>query len=156
MCSALAWLPAPARADDESATLGPGYWRAAVSPFSVHFRYSPEHQYVWALGVERQRLDDWLAGASYFSNSFGQPSAYLYIGKRFPGMFGQEQLFGQVSAGVLYGYVGQYKDKVPLNYKGFSPGLLASLGWQLNRQTSVAVHLLGDAGLMVQIAYDWR
>ena len=28
------------------------------------------------------------SGASFFSNSFGQPSTYLYVGKRFPAMFG--------------------------------------------------------------------
>ena len=135
--------------------LSPGHWRALVSPFSLHFRYSPEHKYVWALGAEHQRDDNWLAGASYFSNSFGQPSAYLYVGKRYPQIFGQPQLFAQWSAGLLYGYRGQYKNKVPLNYRGFSPGALVSLGWQFSQQTSATVHMLGDAGMMVQLAYEF-
>ena len=143
------------QADDGPGLLGPGHWRALVSPFSLHFRYSPEHKYVWALGVERQRDDNWLAGASYFSNSFGQPSAYLYVGKRYPQIFGQPELFAQWSAGLLYGYRGQYKNKVPLNYRGFSPGALVSLGWQFSQQTSATVHMLGDAGMMVQLAYEF-
>ena len=33
-----------------------------------------------ALGAERQGDTGWLYGGSYFSNSFGQPSAYAYVG----------------------------------------------------------------------------
>lgn len=133
---------------------GPGHWRLALSPFSLHFSNNPEHRYVWAIGMERQRPDNWLAGASYFSNSFGQPSAYVYLGKRFPALLNTPQLFGQVSAGVLYGYKGAYKDKVPLNFNGFSPGLLVSAGWQFTPRVSATAHMLGTAGLMVQLAYE--
>ncbi len=133
---------------------GPGFWRVGVSPFSHHFRYSAEHKHVWALAAERQTPDDWLAGASYFRNSFGQPSAYVYLGKRYPALFGQEEIFAQFSAGLLYGYRGKYQHKVPLNYNGFSPGALVSMGWQFNKNNSVTVHLLGDAAFMVQLAWD--
>ena len=133
-----------------------GHWRVAGSPFSQHFRPSEEHRPVWAIGAERQRDDDWLAGGSYFSNSFGQPSAYLYVGRRFPAMFGQQQLFGQLSGGLLYGYRGAYKDKVPLNYNGFSPGALVSLGWQFDKRFAMTAHMLGDAAVMLQLSYDLR
>ncbi len=153
----------PAAAADDPAgqglvarTMGEGYWRVAASPFSAHFHYNVEHRYVWAVAGEWQRNDNWLGGASYFSNSFGQPSAYLYVGKRFPAMFGVPELFGQLSGGLLYGYVGKYQHKVPLNYHGFSPGALVTMGWQFNKNTSAAVHLLGDAGFMVQLSYDLR
>jgi hypothetical protein len=143
-------------ATDSDAWAGDGHWRLGVSPFTHHFRYSNEHTHVWAVGLERQRPDNWLAGASYFRNSFGQPSAYLYLGKRFPGLFGVEQLFGQASAGLLYGYRGKYKNKVPLNVNGFSPGALVGMGWQFNRDTSVKLHMLGDAGVMFQLSYNLR
>lgn len=136
--------------------LGPGHWRLLVSPFSKHFRYSAEHKYVWALGAERQRDDGWLAGASYFTNSFGQPSAYGYVGKRWVGLLGEPQLFAQASAGVLYGYRGAYQTKVPLNYNGFSPGALVSLGWQFTEKAAVTAHLLGDAALMLQFSWDFK
>lgn len=141
---------------DSTAWGGPGYWRALVSPATQHYRYNPEHRPVWAIGVERQCADEWLAGGSYFSNSFGQPSAYLYIGQRTQGLLTQPKLFFQWSAGLLYGYRGKYENKVPLNVNGFAPGALVTLGWQFDKQTSVAVHALGDAGLMLQLAYDIR
>jgi hypothetical protein len=119
-------------------------------------RFSPEHADVWAVALERQRADHWLAGGSFFSNSFGQPSAYLYLGKRFPQVLGHEQLFGQLSGGLLYGYRGKYQNKVPFNHNGYSPGALASMGWQFNRQASLTVHALGDAAVMFQLAWDWR
>jgi hypothetical protein len=58
-----------------------------------------------------------------FSNSFGQPSAYAFAGQRYLDPFGFENWYLQWTAGLLYGYVGEYEDKVPLNYKGFSPGI---------------------------------
>jgi hypothetical protein len=132
----------------------PGHWRLAVSPVAKHFRPSDEHRRVWAIGVERQRADGWLGGASYFKNSFGQPSAYVYMGYHSPSLLGQPELFWQASAGVLYGYVGRYKSKVPLNWNGFAPGALVSVGWQFHKKSSAQLHLLGDAGVMLQLSYD--
>jgi len=137
--------------------LGEGYWRLVGSPYSHHWRYSDEHRRVWAIGAERQRSDNWLAGASYFRNSFGQPSAYLYAGKRYPGVWERHpQLFLQWSAGMLYGYRGKFEDKVPLNNNGFSPGALASAGWAFGNGAAVTAHFLGDAGVMFQLSFDLR
>ena len=38
-------------------------------------------------------------------------------------------------------------DKVALNVAGFAPGALVGLGWQIDKQSSATVHLLGDAAL---------
>jgi hypothetical protein len=143
-------------ATDEAAWKGEGYWRAAFAPYAPHFRPSDEHRPVWAVGIERQRPDRWLAGFSYFRNSFGQPSAYAYLGQRYTGLLDTEPLFFQWSAGILYGYKGKFKDKVALNVGGFAPGALVGLGWQFNRNASATVHLLGDAGVMFQLAWDYR
>jgi hypothetical protein len=144
------------RVTDSDAWYGPGRWRVLGSPYTQHYRYSAEHRHVWALGMEHQNDDMWLAGASYFTNSFGQPSAYAYIGHRTDGILGQPSVFFQWSAGIMYGYVGKYQSKVPLNVKGFAPGALLTLGWKYDRNTSFAVHALGDAGLMFQLSYDLR
>jgi hypothetical protein len=130
------------------------FWRLTFSPLTIHFHYEPDHRYVWSFGVERQWSNDWLAGLAYFRNSFGQPSGFAYVGKRFPGLFGKEQLFGQLSGGILYGYRGEYKDEVPYNHNGFSPGAVASLGWQVDRNSAVSVHFLGTAAFMIQLSYD--
>ncbi|MBC7942512.1 MAG: ABC transporter ATP-binding protein [Chitinophagaceae bacterium] len=144
------------RVSDGQAWQAEGHWRLALAPFAAHFRPSDEHQDVHALALERQCNDGWLAGASYFRNSFGQPSAYVYLGQRHTRLMGVPPLFFQWSAGLMYGYTGRYKDKVPLNIDGFSPGALVGLGWQLGRSSSAMLHLLGDAALMLQFSYDFR
>jgi hypothetical protein len=133
-----------------------GHTRIIFSPYTWHYRASAEHRDVYAIGVEQQRADQWLAGASLFRNSFGQPSAFVYLGRRFPELAGQPSLYGQVAAGVLYGYQGKYRSKVPLNVGGFAPGLVVSAGWQFAPRWSAIVHALGDAGLMFQLTYDLR
>jgi hypothetical protein len=132
------------------------HWRVALSPYTKHYRYSVEHRHVYAVALERHRDDGWLAGASMFRNSFGQPSSYVYLGRRFDNLFDQPQLFGQASAGMLYGYKGAYQTKVPLNFRGFSPGALLSMGWRSQGGVSIAGHLLGDAGVMLQLALDLK
>ena len=150
-CTAGAAHAADSLSNDEA-----GHWRLVVSPYTHHFRYSPEHRPVWALGVERQLDQKWLLGATYFSNSFGQPSGYLYTGHRYENLLGVQALFAQWSVGVLYGYKGKYQTKVPLNINGYSPGVLLTAGWRFNEQSSIALHLLGDAAVMLQLSWDFR
>jgi phage major head subunit gpT-like protein len=69
-------------------------------------------------------------------------------GQQFNNMLGNPKLFVKVTAGILYGYVGQYKDKVPLNHGGFSPAIIPSIGYRLTERDSVQVKVLGTAGLM--------
>lgn len=132
------------------------HWRLVASPYTHHFRFSAEHRPVWALGIERQRPDGWLAGASFFKNSFGQPSGYVYIGRRYEGLLLPAPMYLQWSGGIMYGYKGKYQTKVPLNFGGYSPGLLVSAGWQVDRHFSVQLNLLGDAAVMLQIGHAWR
>jgi hypothetical protein len=155
LAAAVAWAP-PAFADELEPYLGPGFWRLAVAPYSFHFRPSDEHETAYAVAIERQRPDQWMGGFSLFSNSFGQPSAYAYIGYRWPALFGQPRLFAQLTGGLMYGYVDQYEDKVPFNNNGFSPGAVATLGWNLAPKIDFAVHLLGDAAVMFQFSFDLR
>lgn len=133
-----------------------GHWRVSVSPYTYHWNFSEDHREVYAIALERQRADGWLAGASRFRNSFGQPSAYLYLGWRSGPLWEQEQLFWQWSGGLLYGYRGRFKDKVPLNVNGFSPGALLSLGWHTSERSAVMVHALAAAGVMLQLSWDLR
>lgn len=132
------------------------HWRLVLSPYTHHWRYSDEHSEVYALGIERQMQKGWLIGASYFRNSFGQPSAYAYLGRRYEHQLWLDPLYWQWSAGILYGYVGKYQRKVPLNVGGFSPGAVLSLGWNFTPQTAVQFNLLGDAAVMLQLSYAWR
>ena len=127
-------------------------WRVAFAPYAVHYSGDSEHKPVVLVGLERERPDGIVFGGSIFSNSFGQPSAYVYGGQRLFRWSPWEPLFAEWSAGILYGYVGQYKDKVPLNYKGFSPGITAGIGWQFTPTFAAQIHLLGNSGLLFSVS----
>ena len=131
-------------------------WRVMASPYTYHFSRDPNHRHVYMLGLEKQDAEAYIIGASLFQNSFGQPSAYLYGGKRFNGLTRFEPLFVQVTGGLLYGYKPPYDKKVPLNYKGFSPGAVLSVGWQFTTMLSAQANFLGNSALMFQVSADFR
>ncbi len=127
------------------------------SPFTQHFHPSSEHEDVWLLGLERERSSSQLAGVALFSNSFGQPSAYFYPwGKIYRDVLGRPELFVKVTAGVLYGYRGQYQDKVPFNHEGFSPAVVPAVGWDCRGRYQVQANLLGLNALMLQFTVGLR
>ena len=131
-------------------------WRVMASPYTYHWSKDPEHRGVYMIGLERQGADKVVWGGSYFRNSFGQPSGYLYGGKRYDGIFSQDKLFAQWTVGLLYGYKPPYDHKVPLNHNGFSPGAVVSLGWQFSPTWSGQVNVLGNSALMFQLSADFR
>jgi hypothetical protein len=53
----------------------------------------------------------------------------------------------------------EYEDKVPLNYKGFSPGFVPSLGYRFSKRIYGQLDLLGTSALMFTIVAplpkDW-
>ncbi|MEY4562512.1 MAG: hypothetical protein RLZZ618_1789 [Pseudomonadota bacterium] len=140
-------------AEPEASSDG-GHWRFLFSPYSYHYSRSDEHRPVWMIGGERQRADSYVLGAVYFSNSFGQDSAYAYVGQRFRKFSAYDQLFAQWTAGIMYGYKGEYADKVPFNHGGFSPGAVLTLGWQFTPRYAAQVNVLGNSALMFQLGVD--
>jgi hypothetical protein len=134
------------------------YWRLLGSPYTIHWHKdeNDEHEPVYMIGLERQRSDGWVWGGVYFSNSFGQPSAYVYLGEKVINFSRWDKLYFQWTAGILYGYKEPYEDKVPFNVNGFSPGVTVGLGWQFTREFSVQAVALGTAGLMFQLAIELR
>ncbi len=128
-------------------------WDFNVSPYSVHFSSSPDHKYVWLVGVERERTDGTITGAAYFSNSFGQPTGYIYPwGGVSKNILGVEHLYAKWTAGLLYGYKAPFEDKVPLNHNGFSPAIVPAVGYELAGGNKVQLNLFGTAGLMFQFS----
>jgi hypothetical protein len=122
-----------------------------VSPLTHHWNFSPEHRQVGLLAVHLELPDDRFCGLSVFSNSFGQPSVYAFTGARRPQLLGSERLYGSISAGVIYGYVGRYRDKVPVNIGGFAPAVIPGLGFQKSARTSAEIHFLGKSAVMIGI-----
>ena len=107
------------------------FWRVYVSPVTGHFSHSDDHHAVFAGGIERYQPDGFMVGAAGFRNSFGQPSANAYLGRRLDGVADIAELFVSFSGGVLYGYKDPYESKVPLNNNSVSPGAVAAIGWRL-------------------------
>jgi len=124
----------------------------AVSPYTYHWNYSPEHKPVFMVSMHEHLPGNRLCGISLFSNSFGQPSAYVYAGQQFDQLFGSPQLSLNVTAGILYGYVGQYKDKVPFNHHGFSPAIIPALSYSLGPRDALQLDILGKAAVMFAYA----
>jgi hypothetical protein len=118
------------------------------SPYTHHWSQSPEHKQVVLVAIDEQLPGNRLCGVSFFSNSFGQPSVYFYAGQQFNKLMGVPHLFAKLTGGIMYGYVAPYENKVPLNYKGFNPAIIPSLGYKLTQHDSLQVKFLGTAGLM--------
>lgn len=129
-------------------------WDLTLSPYTLHWNDSAEHKPVVLASLDRSVAGNRFCGMSLFSNSFGQPTAYVYAGQRWEPLMDNSKWFIKVTAGIFYGYVGKYKDKVPFNYNGFSPGIIPSFGYAISPTDSAQVLVLGNAGLM--FAYGHR
>ncbi len=141
-----------AAADEDSY----GYW-AFASPYTYHWsdENAKDHRSVVALSISRHLPNQRFCGASLFRNSFGQPSAYAFTGWFWPHpLQSHPEVYATVSAGIIYGYVGRFKDKVPLNFGGFSPVVIPTVGYRLTPQLAVEVQVLGTAAVM--FGTSWR
>lgn len=120
-----------------------------LSPFTYHFAHYSDHKPVVAMGIDvpTDPTGNFI-GASFFSNSFGQPSAYAYVGRKYLRPFGWSGIYWHVTAGIMYGYVEPYEHKVPFNSHGYAPAIVPTAGWQINRRSALEVSMLGFAGVM--------
>jgi len=125
-----------------------------VSPYTLHFSHDPAHKEVYMVGLEHERPSGVVWGAAVFDNSFGQPSVFAFGGQRLYRWSRWDALYAEWSVGLLYGYTGEYRHKVPLNVNGWSPGAVAALGWKFSRTIAGQVNLLGTSGLMFQLSVD--
>lgn len=123
-------------------------WELVAAPYTLHFRGGDDHKYVWLLGLERPRPDGSLWGGAVFNNTFGQPSGYLYYGHTWDDLFGRRGWYFKLTGGVVYGYTGKYRNRVPYNHGGFAPAIIPGLGYRFSERDAVQVSLLGFAGLM--------
>jgi hypothetical protein len=84
-----------------------------LAPDMIHFDPSPEHtKYSWLVGLEWIRDDDWLAGYSYFNNSFNQKSHYAYGGRVWPlGERNSPHWYFKLTGGLLIGYREQQRHR---------------------------------------------
>ena len=126
-----------------------------VSPYTHHWTASEEHKPVRAVSVSRLLPDTRFCGFSLFTNSFGQPSAYAFAGKYWPSpIASMPNVYVSLSGGIMYGYVGRFKNKVPLNVGGFSPVIVPAVGYRFNARTAIEMQILGTAAVM--FGATWR
>ena len=126
-----------------------------VSPYTHHWTASEEHKSVRAVSVSRLLPNTRFCGFSLFTNSFGQPSAYAFTGKYWPNPIdSMPNVYVSLSGGIMYGYVGRFKNKVPLNVGGFSPVIVPAVGYRLNASTAIEMQILGTAAVM--FGATWR
>ena len=127
-----------------------------IGPYVYHYHHNPEHNNKpWLTGLEWAPRNSWLDfGAVYFRNSFDQPSLYAYAGKRwFPG-HDEQGFYLKLTAGPLYGYRGQYEDKVPFNHDGLAWAIIPGIGYQY-RAVDAQFVFLGGAALLFTFGYDF-
>ncbi|HKB84128.1 MAG TPA: sn-glycerol-3-phosphate transporter [Burkholderiales bacterium] len=125
-------------------------------PYVRHFHDDPNHNdEPWLTGLEWQPSGSWLEyGAVFFRNSFYQPSVYTYVGKRWFAGADEQGLFLNVTGGPLYGYRGQYEDKVPFNQHGLTLAIIPGIGYQYRAATAQLV-FLGTAAILLAFGYDF-
>jgi len=135
----------------------------AYGPHVIHFHPSSEHV-AWnnlvalELQTNRTRIFDSTRatfGLAVFNNSFGQFSQYAYWGQIWDlKQAGPGTIYGKLTVGVLHGYKGDYQDKVPLNKFGYSPAIVPTIGYRIEK-VSGELALLGGNGLIFMVTYTF-
>ncbi len=149
------WEVCPGIDQPADASLDGRPFEVFVSPYTHHWTASEEHKPVRAVSVSRLLPNTRFCGFSLFTNSFGQPSAYAFTGKYWPRPIdSMPNIYVSLSGGIMYGYVGRFKNKVPLNVGGFSPVIVPAVGYRLNARTAIEMQILGTAAVM--FGATWR
>lgn len=93
----------------------------------------------------------WLVGGAAFRNSFGQQSTYIYGGLRHELTSGQHtSTYVKLTGGLLHGYRGEFRDKIPFNRLGVAPAVLPAIGVDY-RRVNLELIPFGKAGLMINV-----
>lgn len=122
-----------------------------TSFYGSHREAQPDHNNHFRLiNLEGQRSDNWLYGFAHFYNSFNQPSQYVYVGRQWRPFASYPLVHLKLTGGLLHGYKGEYRDKIPFNGSGVAPGLLPSIGISGKRFAGEFI-LFGTAGIMLTV-----
>jgi hypothetical protein len=125
-----------------------------ASPTTYHYHYKADHRPVWMIGGAVVEADGRLKGLSVFSNSFGQLSAYGFVGHKYVEPFGWTSAYWAWTAGLIYGYHGEYKDQAGISIGGFSPVIVPRLGYRVSPRVALELQPLGLAAMMFSVAID--
>lgn len=124
-----------------------GFWYAQTSVYTRHFSPDPEHNnHQDLIGIERNQASGWVFGGATLRNSFRQRSNYAYVGKRYDSR--DYPVYLKVTGGLLQGYRGDYKDKIPLNRYGVAPVIIPSIGTHYGPLAAELVFLGANAAMV--------
>ena len=124
-----------------------GFWYVQTSVYTRHFSPATQHNNNQDLiGLERNDASGWVFGGATFRNSFSQRSYYAYAGKRYD--MADYPVYLKLTGGVIQGYRGEYRDKIPLNRFGVAPVIIPSVGTHYGPVAAELV-LLGFNAAMV-------
>jgi hypothetical protein len=127
------------------------FWYVQTSVYTRHWNPDPaQTDSQQLIGLERNFKSGTLIGAATFRNSYSQRSYYGYVGKRWEN--DQYPVYVKLSGGLLEGYKGEYRDRIPLNRFGIAPVIIPSLGAHLGPIGAELV-ILGTAAAMVDVGY---
>jgi hypothetical protein len=127
------------------------YFQTSVA--TVHFNSDPNHDNTQNLIYGEYRFPNrWLAGqplvgASFFDNSFGQSSQFVFGGLLWRPSETVPEFYIKVAAGVIHGYSGEFQDKIPFNGSGYAPGIVPGVGYCYRRLCGEMI-LFGTAGML--------
>ncbi len=122
-----------------------------TSLYTHHFHFDPAHDDKQKLILGEWNITEkWLLGASFFDNSFGQPTQYIYGGYRYRPFAQVQPFYLKVSAGLVHGYKDPYRDKIPFNHSGIAPVVIPSLGYCFSRVCSELV-IVGGASVILTL-----
>lgn len=123
-------------------------WLLQTSIYTRHYHRNPEHNnHQHLIGLERHWSGPWLAGASFFDNSFNQSTQYVYGGYQFRPLESIPLMHVKITGGVIHGYKGRYRDKIPLNTTGVAPAIVPAIGFS-GKHVTGEVNFFGLAGVM--------
>ena len=144
-----------AEAPAKGLTYPAGRWYFQTSALTRHFSPSPDHvNHQRMLDFEYWAPDKFVWGATFIRNSFGQPTQYLYVGRIWRPFDSAQLIHVKLTGGVLHGYKGQYRDKIPFNHYGYAPALVPATGLSGKRFGAEFV-LLGAAAMMITAGVFW-
>ena len=118
---------------------------------TVHFHPDPDHNDDLRLIYGEWRPNpNVFIGASFFKNSFYQPTQYVFAGWKFDSLPEAPGLYFRVSAGLVHGYKGEYQNKIPFNHHGVAPAIVPAVGYCYGRLCSEVI-VFGTSGALLTL-----
>ncbi len=147
---------ASTRAPGDGLKYPAGRWYFQTSALTRHVNPSPEHtNYQRMLDFEYWNPDRWIWGATFLRNSFNQPTQYIYMGRLWRPLNSAPMFHLKLTGGVIHGYKGEYRDKIPFNHYGYAPALMPSIGIS-GKWFASEIVILGTAAMMITVGTFWE